>query len=123
MGVPKGLAGPGEDLLVGTFNKSKYLNKKTGLNSTHTPHLVVQDSASNTTPGKGITINISKDIHSGLATTSRRMRQLDSLRDHLSADIEELRNVLRGHGHDRSTVNRQLQELIRQNKGLGGFSK
>ena len=51
-------------------------------------------------------------------------RDLPTIRDHLAADVKELRNLLRQNGHDRSTVNLQLQELIRQNKeNLGGFEK
>ena len=110
-------------MFVGTYSKSKYWNKKTGLNPTHTPHHVVQDAVSNTTHGKGITINIKKTIHDGLETTGRPIRNLNSLRSHLAADIFELRNVLKANGYDRATVNRQLQELVRQNKALGGFSK
>jgi RHS repeat-associated protein len=118
----KCLAKKGEDLYVGTYSRSKYWNKKTGLRETHTPHHVVQDAVSGTSHGKGITINIRKDIHANLETTGSK-RQHDNLREHLAADVKELRNVLREAGYDRTTINTQLQELIRQNKALGGFSK
>lgn len=57
------LAKPGEDLYVGTYNKSRYWNKKTGLNATHTPHHAIQDAVSTVSTGKGITINIKQSIH------------------------------------------------------------
>ncbi|WLD93033.1 hypothetical protein [Alkalihalobacillus sp. AL-G] len=116
------LAKPGEDLFVGTYNQSRYGNKKTGLNETHTPHHVVQDAVSQTTHGKGITINIRKDIHEQTATFGSK-RDLNSPREHLAADIFELRNLLKQNGYNKSTINTQLQELIRQNKATGGFDK
>nr|WP_284526637.1 RHS repeat-associated core domain-containing protein [Shigella flexneri] len=57
------LAGPGEDLYVGTYGSSIYANGKTGLNATHTPHHAIQDAVSPTTKCKGITINLRKDLH------------------------------------------------------------
>ena len=66
------LAKPGEDLYVGTYSKSKYANKKSGLNSTHTPHHVVQDAISPTSHGKGITINLRKDLHELTGTYKRK---------------------------------------------------
>jgi len=67
---------------------------------------------------QGVTINLRKDIHALTRTYRRPMRQLPNLRSHLAADVRELRTLLRQHGYDRSLVNRQLRELIRQNKAL-----
>jgi RHS repeat-associated protein len=116
------LAKPGEDLFVGTYNQSRYGNLKSGLNDTHTPHHVVQDAVSPTSHGKGITINIRKDIHEVTETFGSR-RDLNNLRDHLAADVKELRNLLGQNGYDNARINVQLQELIRQNKLQGGFGK
>ncbi|WP_160678009.1 hypothetical protein [Clostridium sp. C8-1-8] len=118
------LAKPGEDLYVGTYSKSRYANIKSGLNETHTPHHAVQDAISETTHGKGTTINIRKDLHE-LTGTFRKTRDIDptDLRKNLAADVSELRNILKDAGYDRNTINRQLQELIRQNKATGNFLK
>ncbi|MBD5089477.1 MAG: hypothetical protein HDT30_11845 [Clostridiales bacterium] len=116
------LAKPGEDLYVGTYSKSSYWNKKTGLNKTHTPHHVVQDAVSSVSHGKGITINIRKDIHLDTKTYGSLRRGLTN-RQHLAADIAELRVLLKERGYSRSSINAQLNELIKQNKVLGGFEK
>ncbi|GAA4459357.1 hypothetical protein GCM10023189_32960 [Nibrella saemangeumensis] len=128
------LAKPGEDLFVGTYNQVRRANIKSGLNSTHTPHHVVQNAISKTTHGKGVTINLSKELHEKTATFKKPTRDVsqailnnsnnkNSLRTHLAADIKELRNILGTAGYNRSHVNKQLQELIRQNKMNGGFEK
>ena len=116
------LAKPGEDLYVGTYNKSSYWNKKTGLNKTHTPHHAVQDAVSSVSHGKGITINIRKDIHARTETYGSRRKGLTN-RQHLAADIAGLRVLLKEQGYSRSAINAQLNELIKQNKALGGFEK
>jgi hypothetical protein len=117
------LAKPGEDLFVGTYNQVRHGNLLSGLVDTHTPHHVVQNAVSRTTFGRGITINLRKEIHEMTGSYGIK-RELPTIRDHLAADVKELRNLLRQNGHDRSTVNLQLQELIRQNKeNLGGFEK
>lgn len=116
------LAKPGEDLYVGTYSKSSYWNKKTGLNKTHTPHHAVQDAVSSVSHGKGITINIRKDIHLDTDTYGSLRTGLTN-RQHLAADIAELRVLLKENGYSRSTINVQLNELIKQNKALGGFEK
>ncbi len=116
------LAKPGEDLYVGTYNKSSYWNKKTGLNKTHTPHHAVQDAVSTVSHGKGITINLRKDIHLQTETYGRKRHGLTN-RQNLAADVMELRVLLQNNGYDRSVINAQLSELIKQNKALGGFEK
>lgn len=123
-GVPEPwrMPGPGEDLYVGTYSKSYYWNRKTGLKATHTPHHVVQDAVGSTTHGKGITINIRKDIHVKTRTYGK-LADLGSPRMNLAADIYDLRGLLRAEGYDPRFVNQQLQELIRQNKALGGFAR
>lgn len=65
-------------MYVGTYSKSRYGNIKTELNRTHTPHHVVQDAISNTSHGKGITINIRKDLHE-LTGTFKKSRDLAPL--------------------------------------------
>lgn len=65
------LAGPGEDLYVGTYSSSSYRNGKTGLNATHTPHHAVQNAVSPTTRCKEIPINLRQDLHA-LTWTFRR---------------------------------------------------
>jgi RHS repeat-associated protein len=117
------LAKPGEDLFVGTYAVSRRANLKSGLNPTHTPHHVVQDAVSSTKHSQGITINLRKSIHDLTATKGRPKRNLATLREHLAADIFELRKLLRTAGYDRAVINRQLQELVRQNKATGGFAK
>ncbi|TEB06808.1 hypothetical protein Psch_00340 [Pelotomaculum schinkii] len=112
------LAKPGEDLYVGTYSKSIYWNKKTGLNLTHTPHHIVQDAVSGTSHGRGMTINIRQDIHK-LTETFGSSRNLPNPRQHLAADIKEMRNLLKEFGYDRSIINAQLWELLKQNKSLG----
>ncbi len=116
------LAKPGEDLYVGTYAKSSYWNKKTGLNATHTPHHAIQDAVSTVSHGKGITINLRKDIHVQTETYGRKRQGLTN-RQNLAADIAELRVLLKNAGYERSVINAQLNELIRQNKALGGFEK
>lgn len=93
------LAKPGEDLYAGTYSKSRYGNIKSGLNKTHTPHHAVQDAISETSHGRGITINIRKDLHE-LTGTFRKTRDIDptDLRKNLAADVWELRNILRDAG-------------------------
>ena len=117
------LAKPGEDLYVGTYNKSKYWNKKTGFNATHTPHHAVQDAISSVSTGKGITINIKQSIHPSTESYKSVRNGLIGNRQHLAADIAELRVLLRNEGYSRSVINAQLNELIKQNKSLGGFDK
>jgi hypothetical protein len=39
-------------------------------------------------------------------------------REYLARDIVDLRKILRNAGYDKDIVNRQLNELIRQNKEL-----
>ncbi|WP_221400593.1 RHS repeat-associated core domain-containing protein [Apibacter mensalis] len=118
------LARAGEDLFVGTYNQVRAGNIKSGLNSTHTPHHVVQNALSQTTHGKGITINLNKDLHE-LTRTYRVPvdKSIVGLRNNLAADIKDLKRILLDAGYDPKVVNRQLQELIRQNKALGGFDK
>ena len=118
------LAGAGKDLFVGTYNQVRAGNIKSGLNSTHTPHHVVQDALSQTTHGKGITINLRKDLHE-LTRTYRVPidKSIVGLRNNLAADVKDVKNILLNAGYDPKVVNRQLQELIRQNKALGGFDK
>jgi RHS repeat-associated protein len=117
------LAKAGEDLFVGTYNASRRASIKSGLNKTHTPHHAVQDAVSDTSHGKGVTINLRKDIHRDTATNGKPARKLSSKRSHLAADVGELRNLLKQNNYQRPVRNRQLQELVRQNKAAGGFEK
>ena len=83
------LAKPGEDLYVGTYGKSSYWNKKSGLKTTHTPHHVIQDAVSANSHGKGITINLRKDIHLQTETYGSKRTGLTN-RQNLASDILEL---------------------------------
>jgi|GEM_PF-2461971 len=121
--IPCGLAKAGEDLFVGSYSKSYNANKRSGLNATHTAHHVVQDAVSQIKHGHGITINIKRPIHKKISTTGKRVIPNMTMRERLAKDIFELRGLLRTEGYDRGFVNRQLKELIRQNKELGGFVK
>ena len=116
------LAKHGEDLFVGTYSESKYWNKKMGLTSSHTPHHVVQDAISSVSHGRGVTINLLKEIHAKTGTFCKT-RYYSNKRQHLAADVIELKKLLLEHGYTRSTVNAQLHELIRQNLANGGFQK
>ena len=83
---------------------------------------MVQDAVSTVPHGKGVTINIRKDIHLKTETYSSLRKGLTN-RQHLAADTRELRVLLKEVGYDRSVINVQLNELIKQNKALGGFEK
>ena len=118
--VPNKLAEPGEDLFVGIYNQVRRGNIKSGLNPTHTPHHAVQDAVSTTTHGRGVTINMSKTLHEKIRTYRKPVEQGLDARTHLAKDVKDLRGIFRDAGYDRFTVNRQLQELIRQNKSVMG---
>jgi hypothetical protein len=77
------------------------------------------DVESATSHGKGPTINIRKSIHE--ATETMRSRRPSSLtkRQHMAADVRELRRLLLDEGYDPSLVNQSLQELVRQNRLTG----
>jgi uncharacterized protein RhaS with RHS repeats len=118
------LAKPGEDLYVGTYSQSFYGNKKTGLNKTHTPHHSVQDAMSNTSHGKGVTINLRKDLHEQTRTFKKPVdKSIIGLRDNLAADVKDLRKILKNAGYSQDVINAHLSELIKQNKAQGGFEK
>ncbi|WP_242950013.1 RHS repeat-associated core domain-containing protein [Clostridium saccharobutylicum] len=109
---PKGyakLAKAGEDLYVGTYSKSRYANKKSGLLNTHTPHHAVQDAVSKTSHGKGITVNLRKDLHEK-TETCKKLRNFDpnDLRKHIAADIYDLRKILEDARYSRDVINTQL---------------
>lgn len=119
-GLATRLAKPGEDLYVGPYSVSSRANRASGLNRSHTPHHAPQDAVSGVSRSRGITINIRRDLHERTTTFRRAPRDLPSRRSHLAADVWELRGLLRGAGYARSTRNRQLQELVRQNRSLWG---
>lgn len=79
---------------------------------------------SKTSHGKGITINLRKDLHEK-TETYKKLRNFDSknLREHIAADIYDLRKILKDAGYSRDVINTQLQELIKENKAAGGFCK
>lgn len=115
---------PGGDLFVGTYNEVRAANLASGLNTTHTPHHVVQAAISNAgSRGAGVVINLRKDLHIVTRTFRRPVDPALNLRAHLARDIRDLRRILHAARYTQATMNRQLQELIRQNKVLGGFEK
>ena len=116
------MAGPGEDLFVGTYSEVRAANLVSGLNATHTPHHVVQAAVSQAgSRGAGIAINLRKDLHMLTRTFRKPVAPAGNRRTHLARDIRDLRGILRAAGYDQATIHRQMQELIRQNKALGGF--
>ncbi|WP_420787720.1 RHS repeat domain-containing protein [Shewanella chilikensis] len=120
---PLGLAGcelakPGEDLYVGTYNQVRGANIKSGLNPTHTPHHAIQNAVSPTTHGRGITINMRKELHELTWTYKKPLVKGLTDREYLARDIVDLRKILGNAGYDRRVINRQLSELIKQNKEL-----
>ncbi|PIT58701.1 hypothetical protein BHC49_00990 [Snodgrassella alvi] len=110
------LAKPGQDLYVGTYSKSRAANIKSGLNPTHTPHHAIQNAVSPTTHGKGITINLRKNLHELTWTYRKPIVPGLSNREYLARDIRDLRKILSNAGYNREVINSQLSELIRQNK-------
>ncbi len=117
------LSKKGEDLFVGTYSQSRNGNLKSGLNSTHTPHHSVQDAVGNTSHGTGVTINMRKDLHAMTRTYRKPVEKGLSSRQHLGRDVSDIKRILTDAGYERSKINAQLQELIRQNKANGGFGK
>lgn len=117
------LAQAGDDLFVGTYSQSYRANRLAGTNQTHTPHHVIQDALSQTTRARGVTINLRQDLHQLTRTFRRPVEPGLNLRTHLARDVMDLRRILRDAGYDPAVINRQLQELIRQNKALGGLGK
>lgn len=116
--------GPGGDLFVGTYNDVRAANLASGLHATHTPHHVVQAAISNAgSRGAGVAINLRKDLHTVTRTFRKPVDPALNLRTHLARDIRDLRRILHEAHYDQATINRQLQELIRQNKALRGFEK
>jgi len=114
----KTLAGPGEDLYVGTYYEVRSANFSSGLNATHSPHHGTQNALEVTSSSKGITINLRRDLHYKTRTFKRPVEPGLTLRQHLARDIRDLRAILRDAGYDRSRVNMQLRELARRNTEL-----
>lgn len=112
------LSKPGEDLYVGTYNQVRGANIKSGLNPTHTPHHAIQNAASPTTHGRSITINMKKDLHELTWTYKKPMVPNLTNEQYLARDIKDLRKIFGDAGYSREVINRQLSELIRQNKEL-----
>jgi hypothetical protein len=121
--TPVKLAEAGEDLFVGDYGQVRRANIKSGINSTHTPHHSVQDAVSSTSHWTGVSINMRKDLHALTRTYSKPVEEGLSLRQHLYKDVWDVKNILTNAGYDRSVINAQLKELIRQNKAVGGFGK
>ncbi|WP_415843134.1 RHS repeat-associated core domain-containing protein, partial [Yersinia entomophaga] len=112
------LAKPGEDLFVGTYSQVRGANIKSGLNPTHTPHHAIQNAVSPTTHARGITINMRKDLHELTWTYKKPFVRGLTNRQYLARDIVDLRTIFRNAGYSKDVVNRQLSELIKQNKAL-----
>jgi hypothetical protein len=117
------LAQPGEDLFVGTYSRSYRANaslaRRLGLPNDFTPHHVVQNAVSPVSHGRGITINLRRDLHE--LTRTFRNPNVDrnlSLRTHLARDVADVRRILLRASYDPRFVRRQLRELIRQNKAV-----
>ena len=119
-GSPR-LAASGEDLFVGTYSRSYRANVNAGVNGDFTPHHSLQDAVSLTTHGRGITINLSQDLHALTRTFRQPVEQGLTLTQHLGRDVWDLRAILKNAGYDPKVINAQLQELIRQNRAIPGF--
>ena len=102
---------------MGTYSASRRANIKSGLNPTHTPHHAVQNAVSTTTHGRGVTINMRKDLHELTRTYKTPVDRSLTLRRQLAADAWDIRRILLDAGYDPRLVRQQLRELIRQNKG------
>ena len=113
---------PGEDLYVGLYSESSKANKLSGLDSTHTPHHVVQDRVSDLPKSNGVTINLHKDLHRKTRSWCRNADLGDNRRN-LAADILNLRNILREAGYDASLVNQQMRKLIELNDAMSNISR
>ncbi|WP_244201066.1 hypothetical protein [Lonsdalea britannica] len=59
-----------------------------------------------------------KDLHELTWTYKKPMVRGLSNREYLARDIVDLRKILGNAGYSRDVINRQLGELIRQNKEL-----
>jgi hypothetical protein len=121
--TPVKLAEAGEDLFVGGYGQVRRANIKSGLNPTHTPHHSVQDAVSSTSHSTGVSINMRKDLHALTRTFRKPVEEGLSLRQHLFKDVWDVKKILTNANYDRSVINAQLKELIRQNKAVGGFGK
>ena len=111
------LAKPGEDLFVGTYREASKANRATGAATTHTAHHAVADAISPVKTAEGITINIQKRLHELTRTYKRnpvRGKAYDTMQQ-LEHDVEDLRRILKNDGYDLDTIERALNELVRQN--------
>jgi hypothetical protein len=113
---------PGEDLYVGLYGETFRANELSGLASSHTPHHVVQNKASEVSLWLGVTINLRKDLHRQTRSFSRNVDLGDNRRN-LAADIQDLRNILRKAGYDSALVNQQMRKLIELNAGVGNITR
>lgn len=68
---------------------------------------MVQDALSQTTHGRGIAINLRKDLHE-LTRTYRVPvdKSIIGLRNNLAADVRDLKKILLNAGYDPKVVNR-----------------
>ena len=98
------LAKPDAKTYMWVHMQSLHIGIKTGSNATHTPHHAIQDAVSTVSHGKGITINLRKDIHVQTETYGRKRQGLTN-RQNLAADIAELRVLLKNAGYERSVIN------------------
>jgi hypothetical protein len=113
---------PGEDLYVGLYGETFRANERSGLASSHTPHHVVQNKASEVSLWLGVTINLRKDLHRQTRSYSRNVDLGDNRRN-LAADIQDLRTILRKAGYDSALVNQQMRKLIELNAGVGNITR
>jgi RHS repeat-associated protein len=91
--TPVKLAEAGEDLFVGGYGQVRRANIKSGLNPTHTPHHSVQDAVSSTSHSTGVSINMRKDLHALTRTFRKPVEEGLSLRQHLSKDVWDIKNI------------------------------
>ena len=82
---------PGEELFVGTYNQAYRGNKNAKRVRYLVPYHIVQDAVSETSRGKGATINTPRAVHKNLLSTNVSYDRSISLRTHLARDLLYLR--------------------------------
>jgi len=65
-------------------------------------------------------LTANKDLHTLTRTFRRPVDLALNLRTHVARDMRDVRRILHASGSAQATMNRQLQELVRQKKALGG---
>jgi hypothetical protein len=119
--VAEDLVSEGQDGYVDTYGNAVIANRKAGLG--YVAHHVPQAALGIVSREDGITITPSRRLHSLTRTFGGRAIVGLMNRQHLAADIWDLRGILRQAGWKTSKLNRQLADVIERNLRLGSFDK